>query len=313
MAMDGRTAMSSASVLVAGAVTLVLAACSGGRSDEATGASEPGTGTGSRGETTSSSDGSSGTTGRGTEDADASTGGETSGTTAPPVDDDDDLLFVPAGLPNTHREVLGEVWLELVAFTLVQGQAGPELYAAIENTGDTPACYGGMTTYFVDAADQLVATWRTSLVSRAFYLLDDGTGVILPCVAPGEIAMTYSRELPDTIVIEELAYLEHEFPIFVLNDLVPVEVPAVSDVETVPSGHGGTYTGTLTNEYDGTVSDPAVLVFPVNRVGRPLGVATSTEPIELPPGGTWTFETTPVSRLGADHVVYPAVTFPSPE
>ena len=57
----------------------------------------------------------------------------------PGADAGDDRLFVPEDLPNTPHEGEVGVTLKLVASTLVQGAAGPELYAAVRNDGDTAA------------------------------------------------------------------------------------------------------------------------------------------------------------------------------
>ena len=54
------------------------------------------------------------------------------------------------------------------------------------------------------------------------------------------------------------------------------------------------------------MSAPTVTIFPVNRVGRPLGAATASSTIDIPPGGSWSFETSPVDDLGVDYVAYPA-------
>ena len=68
------------------------------------------------------------------------------------------------------------------------------------------------------------------------------------------------------------------------------------------SGH---YTGKVTNGLDVAVSAPAVAIFPVNRVGRPLGQATSSAIVDIPPGGSWAFETSAVDDLGVDYLAYP--------
>ncbi|WP_159397261.1 FxLYD domain-containing protein [Sorangium cellulosum] len=215
---------------------------------------------------------------------------------------------MPEGLSNTELDGQ-EGGLTLVAFTLAQGATGPELYAAVRNDGETPACDPGMIVHFIDKAEQLVTTWGGGLRSGQLYQLSDGSGVIIPCVAPGEIAMAASTDLPGDIAIEELGYLKHEFPAFTV-DVVPLDAITVSGVETVRRGAGSAYTGTLENGLDVAVSDPEITVFPVNRVGRPLGVATSSAAADIPPGGTWTFETTTVDDLGVDHVVCPTVSAP---
>jgi hypothetical protein len=184
------------------------------------------------------------------------------------------------------------------------------LYAAVRNEADTPACDAGMTTYFVDKAGQLVASVGSVLYSGRLYRFDDATGVAITCVAPGQIAMAATTELPDEIVLEELAYLEHQFPLFTIGGLVPIDAMSVSELRAVERGPELAYTGTFTNELDETLAGASVAVFPVNRVGRPLGMATSTAPAEIAPRGTWAFETTTVAELGAGHVVYPAVATP---
>ncbi|XYI02099.1 FxLYD domain-containing protein [Sorangium sp. So ce1128] len=191
----------------------------------------------------------------------------------------------------------------------MQEATGPELYAAVRNDGETPACDAGMIVHFIDKAEQLVTSWGGSLRSGRLYRLSDGSGAIIPCIAPGEIAMTASTDLPDAIVIEELGYLKHAFPAFTV-DVVPVDAITVSEVETVRKGAGSAYTGTLENGLDVAASDAEVTVFPVNRVGRPLGMATSSAAADIPPGGTWTFETTTVDDPGVDHVAYPTVSVP---
>jgi hypothetical protein len=74
----------------------------------------------------------------------------------------------------------------------------------------------------------------------------------------------------------------------------------------VTAGAGTVYTGTLSNGLDVAVSDPSVTVFSVNRVGRPLGVAIATGTVQIPPGGSWAFETNTVDMPGADQAAYPA-------
>ncbi|XXX75933.1 FxLYD domain-containing protein [Sorangium sp. So ce134] len=144
--------------------------------------------------------------------------------------------------------------------------------------------------------------------ARRFCRLTDGSGVIIPCIAR-EIAMTGPTNLPDDIAIEELGYLLHRFPAFTAG-VEPVDAITLGEVETVSRGAESAHTGTLDNALDVAVSDPKVTVFPVNRVGRPLGAATSSAAAAIPPGGTWTFETTTADDPGVDHVAYPTDSFP---
>ncbi|HEX6273280.1 MAG TPA: FxLYD domain-containing protein, partial [Polyangiaceae bacterium] len=210
--------------------------------------------------------------------------------------------FVPDDLPNT--EVNGEGGLTLTAFTLVAGATGPEFYAAVRNDGETPACEAGMRIDFFDEAGGLVTTAASALLSGRLYRIDDGSGTVITCVPPGEVAMTASTDLPESMVIDELGRLEHQFPAFQL-DVVPIEGLTVSDVQPHTATGGTAFTGTVTNGLDVAASNPKVSVFPLNRVGRPLGVATSSAVLDVAPAGTWPFETTTVGEPGVDAAAYP--------
>jgi len=198
--------------------------------------------------------------------------------------------------------------LELIALTLIDGATGVEMYAAVRNDGDTPACSAGMMISFIDKNEAIVTMAGGTLESGKYFRVDDGSGAILPCVDAGQVAMTAATGAGVTIA--ELGRIEFTFPAFGVT-VVPVEGLAVSGVSTVSRDGGSAYTGTLTNEFDVTVSSPSVAIYPVNRVGRPLGVAKSTPTADtVLPGAGWTFETGTVTDAGTDHVAYPAATIP---
>ena len=220
----------------------------------------------------------------------------------------DDLLFVPGGLANTNLDGDRAGGLKLIAFTLVPGKKGPNLYAAVKNEGNVPICEAGMTTYFVDKSDHVLSSAGSPLQSKQFYRLD---GAVIRCVDPGQIAMSAATDLPDEIVIEKLGYLQHRFPAFILNGIVPIGGLSVGDVQTIASDGKSVYTGQLINGFDRTVSQPSVAIFPVNRVGRPLDMAASRTTTDLAPGGSWTFETTDVTDLGVGYVAYATATIPN--
>lgn len=223
---------------------------------------------------------------------------------------DDDALFVPADLPNT--EMSGDGGLTLIAFTLQDGDGGPELYAAVRNDGEAPACEAGMTTYFVDASDQLVHTVTTPLHGGRPYRIDDGSDVVIACIPPGEVAMAATTALPSAVDIAALGYLEHAFPSFTVSPLVALGSLSVAEVQAKASAGGTAFTGTFTNQLEVSVSNPSVSIFPLNRVGRPLGVATASASTDVAPGDSWSFETNAVSQAGSDHAAYGAATV-SPE
>jgi hypothetical protein len=217
----------------------------------------------------------------------------------------DDRLTVPAGLPNTNLDGADE-GLILVAFTLVQEASGPVLYAAVRNDLDTPACEAGMTTWFYDKAGALVTSVGSVLQSGRLYRMADGT--LITCIDPGQTAMTAATGLPSSMAVEDFGSLQHLFPSFIVSGIVPVPGLSVGDVQTVDVGSGFAYTGTVTNGLDVAVSSPKVSVFPVSRVGRPLGVATGAAGADLPAGGRWTFTTGPVNDVGAGFAVFPSAT-----
>lgn len=214
----------------------------------------------------------------------------------------DGRAFVPEDLPNTE---VGEQpgGLTLVAFTLERGSAGLELYAAVKNEDTDPACNIGMMVEFYDRAQNLVTSVGGSVSSGRFYRLDDGSGAVLSCLPPGQVGMAAVTELPSEILLEELGSLKHNFPAFEVGGAF-LDGVSIGKLTTVATDGGSKYQGTLANGLDVTLGAPAVTVFPVNRVGRPLGVATATASTDVTAGGTWSFETTPVRDPGVGYAAY---------
>jgi hypothetical protein len=121
--------------------------------------------------------------------------------------------------------------------------------------------------------------------------------------------MIGSAELPATVVVEELGSASYRFSYFSRDvlpfDLLLVDMLGVTQLERFATESGSAYTGTLENRLDLTLVMPRVTVFPLNAVGRPLGMATSSSTLDIVPGDSWSFETTAVSDPGADQAVYP--------
>lgn len=159
-----------------------------------------------------------------------------------------------------------------------------------------------MLTDFFDKAGQLVSSAGSVLLSRQFYRLSSGE--IIACIDPGQIAMSASVLASGSIAIDELGSLQHAFPAFTVDSITPVPGLTVSDVKALATGAGSAYAGTLHNESPLTASMPQVAVFPLNRVGRPLGVATSNASTRIPPDGSWAFETNAVDSLGVDYSAF---------
>ena len=215
-----------------------------------------------------------------------------------------DALIIPAGLEVSPLQG-GNGVLDLIALTLRAGQSATEVYAALRNDGDMPACSAGVSVQLFDKSEQSIAAGITGLLANNLYRFTDGSGTIVSCVAPGELALGAITDLPAGIVIDDVGSIVYYTPYFAL-DVAPVDGRlSVSDLKAVPASDGTTYTGTVVNGLDFAVSNPAVTVFPVNRVGRPLGVATGSGTADLAPCGTWSFQTTSVDVSGVDAVAYP--------
>jgi hypothetical protein len=121
--------------------------------------------------------------------------------------------------------------------------------------------------------------------------------------------MTGETALPDTIALDQLGSLQHLFPSFNVGVTAVGEL-TVTGIEAVASGQGTAYTGTVVNGLGSTLSGPSVAIFPVNRIGRPLGMATASTTDDLPPGATWTFQTDAVDDPGVDQVAYATGSIP---
>lgn len=218
----------------------------------------------------------------------------------------DAVRIVPEGL--TVRALAGgNGVLEVIALTLRQGASSAEVYAALKNVGDVPACDAAFSIELFDDSQQPLASGINGLRVSHFYRLQDDAQQIVGCVGPGHVAMAAVTELPPEVAIDDVGFIVYRCPYFAL-DVDPIEGLTVRDVKRVTSNTGTVYAGTLVNGFDRTVRNPAVAVFPVNRVSRPLGFATADSDVEVPPGGSWKFETDAVAvdAPGEKWNAYPA-------
>lgn len=211
-------------------------------------------------------------------------------------------LFEPAWLPNVPLDSVAGV-LTLFASTLRDGPNGLELYAGICNDGEFPLCSAGIQVEFYDHSDQLIGTTSGGVQSGRLFSFSQSPTPIT-CVAPGQTAMAAMTTLPMGLLLDDLKFLGHRFPAFQIEDAVLVPGVTVTDVQAFEAADGAVFRGTVTNASDIPITNPAVSVFPVNDVGRPLGVAVSTATLEIPPGGTWSFETSVVAERGVSHLAF---------
>jgi hypothetical protein len=211
-----------------------------------------------------------------------------------------DAAFVPEGL-RVVALAGGNGVLEVTALTLRTG----ELLAALRNMGDVPACHAAFSVELFDAAGQSLAAGITGLLTQQFYRRTDGSGAIAACVAPGEQTMAAIMDLPAELATEDVATVVYRCPYFAL-DVEPIAGLVVERVDVVARHGRSAYAGTLVSALDVSVDRPSVTVFPVNRAGRPLGVALGRSDVRVPPSGRWAFETSTVELPGADWVAFPA-------
>jgi hypothetical protein len=195
--------------------------------------------------------------------------------------------------------------LEVTALTLREGPDGAELYAALRNVGDVPACSAALSVELFDAAEQSLAAGIGGLLTQRFYRLTDGSGSIAACVGPGDVTLAAIDDLPADVGVDDVRYVIYRCPYFAL-DVVPIDGIVLDDVTALATDAGTAYTGTLSNGLDVAIEDPSVAVFPINGVGRPLGRATASAALALAPGDRWDFETDAVDVGGADQLAFAA-------
>jgi hypothetical protein len=220
--------------------------------------------------------------------------------------DADDALVVPSGITMTPLPG-GAGVLEMTALTLEAGANGPVFYVSLKNIGDTPACDGAVQVQLYDKAQQPLGAGLGGLASKDFYRVNDGSGSLTACIGPGSVTMASVTELPSDLVIEDVGFAVYNCMYFVL-DVSPISGLKVEGVQTVGVSDGTAYTGTVTNGLEVAVTNPSVTIFPVNRVGRPLDMATASGSDEVPPAGSWAFQTSAVQSAGSDYAAFPSGT-----
>jgi hypothetical protein len=216
----------------------------------------------------------------------------------------DATLIIPDGL-SVSALPGGNGVLNLISLTLRTGPTNTELYAALRNDGDVPACHAALSVELFDHAQQSLAAGINGLLSSHFYRTTDGSDAIAACLGPGDVTMAAITDFPADIAPDDVGFAVYRCPYFAL-DVMPIEGLSVIQVKSADSSAGTTFTGTLVNGFDVAVHDPSVTVFATNRVGRPLGMVIAKEAIELMPGASWTFQTNTVDAPGAFHAAFPA-------
>ncbi len=236
-------------------------------------------------------------------------GGDAGG--APCGPNSDHALIVPAGL-NVSLEAGGAGVLDLFALTLQEGPNGLELYAALNNDGDVPACDAALKVFLYDAAGNPLGDFINGLYTSHFYLYtptDGSAAEIAACASPGDVTMTeIAIPASDDIALGDVASVVYYYSYFAL-DAVLIDGLTVSEVNPVTTTAGTAYTGTVVNDLDMMVSGPSIAIFPLNCVGRPLGIVSGSDASVVPAGGSWTFQTNSVDTPGVSYAAYPSASF----
>lgn len=218
--------------------------------------------------------------------------------------DDEDALFIPRDIPNAESSG-ADYGLTLSASTLVREASGLRFYAAVRNVGGDPVCRATMLVNFYDSSDQQIAVASADLLTSHLYHSADDT-LIIPCVAPGELAVA-ALDVNYDIRVEDVARMEHLFPAFGF-EVVPYPPFTVENVQFA-GGAQGTYSGTFRNGLDTTVEQPTVTIVQLTAVGRPTHVASRTEDVPIAPGDEWPFDVE-VPGPSADFVAFAMANVP---
>jgi hypothetical protein len=234
-------------------------------------------------------------------------GSDAAGTTCTPGSDN--ALIVPPGL-DVSLEPGGAGVLDLFALTLQEGPTGIDLYAALRNDGDVPACDAALKVSLYDTTGQPIGDFISGLYTNHFYLytLPDGSTTIAACASPGDVTMTQISTMAADISVADVGQVVYYYSYFAL-DAVLINGLTVGTLNTVTTSTGTSYTGTVINNLDMPVSGPSVTVFPLNCVGRPLGITSGSDTTQVPAGGSWSFQTDTVEVFGVNYAAFPSASF----
>jgi len=220
----------------------------------------------------------------------------------------DKSRFYPKGVTAAQRLGNNSVFT-LSAFSLIPGRNGLDLFASLENAGDVVACNTSFSLELLDPDDQVVAAGVSGLAARRYYRFADdaGTlaGAIAGCLAPGDSTKVAVEGLtldPPSAEVRRVVYQTNSWSNL---DLVAIAGVSLSGVSAVKLASGIAYAGSLLNGLDTALEGPTVAVYPVNAVGRPLGVAYGGSSLSLSPGAKWDFETSTVEDPGVAFDAYP--------
>lgn len=222
----------------------------------------------------------------------------------------EDLLF-PEGIELRHPpiELSG---LTLFAYTLRDGPKGLELYVALRNDAEMPACGASISVDLYDGDERSLASSVIGVIGGSPYQVVELPGTYSGCVPPGRVAMAALTDWPDDVAVDAVRVMAYRCPYF---DLAVTAAPEflLSNVERESTAAGDVYRGTFTNQLEIAVATPQVVIFPLAESGRPLGMLSVEGTLTLLPGDSWAFETAATDVSGDDFAIFPSASQASNE
>lgn len=219
-------------------------------------------------------------------------------------------LFSPEGI-ELHPPPIEMPGLTMVAYTLLDGQQGIELYVALRNDSETPACGASISVDLYDHDGQPLASSVIGVIGGSPYQVVDLPDTYSGCVPPGQVAMAALTDWPDYLTVDAVGHLGYRCPYFEIA-VTAIGEFVLSDVERESTAEGDVYRGALTNQLAITVENPEAIIFPLAASGRPLGIVSVEGTMTLPPGGSWLFESAPTAVLGEDFKIFLSASTQSP-
>jgi hypothetical protein len=203
----------------------------------------------------------------------------------------DTRLFVP-DVPITYGGTFADPQLEVIAHTVREGTFGHQFLLAVRHTGSVDViCALSIRSTFFDAAGTQIASTADLGVDAYVYR---STGLLNRCIGPGQIAMQKLDLDLGLREVEDIASITWQSGGIIITDASPTSVLSVSAISTVTDPWDRErFTGSVRNNGTVTLTGPAIEIYGVNAVGRPLFSSGALESTTIPPGGTWSFETFP--------------------
>jgi len=213
------------------------------------------------------------------------------------------MAFSPAGI-ELHPPPIEMPGLTMIAYTMLDGQQGLELYVALRNDAETPACGASISVDLYDRDEQSLASSVIGVLGGSPYQVVDLPDTYSACVRPGQIAMAALTDWPDYLSVDAVGHLAYRCPYFEIA-VTPAGEFLLSNLEKESTALGDVYRGTFTNQLAITVDSPQVVIFPLAESGRPLGMLSAEGTMTLPPADSWMFESAPTDVRGDDFRVFP--------